>query len=197
MGWFLRVAAAVVVAWTLFALSPYVALYRLAQAVERRDEAAIEERVNFRGVRLSLTRQLAAAYLLATGRTAELKQSSRELIVNVGASVADPLVAELVTPAALVDLLKGSGPAGRTTGAPGARVDFGSVRALWRLFLAADTHGFRVIRFFLPVERPREEQFRLQFRLSRGTWRLVAIELPAALRDRLVQEIIRANPTGS
>jgi Protein of unknown function (DUF2939) len=197
MRWVLRFAAAVVVAWVLFALSPYLALYRLAQAVERRDGEAIEERVNFRGVRLSLTRQLVAAYLIATGRGAELKQSSRELIVNVGATIVDPLVAELASPAALMDLLQGSAQAARTAGAAGARADFGSVRALGQLFLNADTHGFRAIRFLLPVDRPREEQFRLQFRLSRGTWRLVGIELPAALRDRLVQEIIRANPAGS
>jgi DUF2939 family protein len=197
MRWLLRSAAAAAMASMLFALSPYVALYRLATAVERRDEAAIEERVNFRAVRLSLTRQLVGAYLLATGRAAELKQSSRQLIVNVGATVADPLVAELATPTALMDLLAGSRQAARVTAGAAARVDFGSVHALWHLFLAADTHGFRAIRFLLPTDRPREEQFRLQLRLSRGRWRLVGVELPAGVRDRLVQEIIRANPAGS
>ena len=53
MRWVMRSLVALVVAWALFLMSPYVAFYRLAKAVEAKDVAVLTERVNFRAVRIS------------------------------------------------------------------------------------------------------------------------------------------------
>jgi len=67
MRWLFRSLVVLALAWVVFMLSPYVAFYKLAKAVQAKDVAAITERVNFSAVRLSLSRQIASAYAKATG----------------------------------------------------------------------------------------------------------------------------------
>ena len=67
MRWVMRSLVALVVAWAIFLMSPYVVFYRLAKAVEAKDVAILTERVNFRAVRISLSRQIASAYAKVTG----------------------------------------------------------------------------------------------------------------------------------
>ena len=62
MRWFRRSLVALALLWAVYLQSPYVALYNLAKALEARDVALIEERVDFPALRLSLARQIAAAY---------------------------------------------------------------------------------------------------------------------------------------
>jgi hypothetical protein len=45
------------------------------------------------------------------------------------------------------------------------------------------------------VDRPADEQFRFQLRLTGMTWRLVGLTLPKPILQRLVQELIKNNPT--
>ena len=58
MRWFLRSLGALVILWAFFAASPYLALYDLAQAVERGDTDLLAQRVNFRALRASLVKDL-------------------------------------------------------------------------------------------------------------------------------------------
>jgi hypothetical protein len=51
----------------------------------------------------------------------------------------------------------------------------------------------------VPVDKPRQESFRLQFCLRDWAWMLCGIELPEALQVRLAQELARresARPRG-
>jgi hypothetical protein len=196
MRWFYRSLFILVLAWLVFAASPYVALYNLARAVEARDVATIQDRVNFRAVRAALTKELVVAYLEATGRGAELSASRKQMAGAIGGTIADPLVAQYVTPEALMDLLR-TPPSLEGTDAGLGRIEFGSLRDAWALFANAETRGFRVISFALPPDKPAKEQFRLVFRLNPMTWRLVGIDLPEPVKQRLVQELIKANPTAS
>jgi hypothetical protein len=72
-----------------------------------------------------------------------------------------------------------------------------SVGDAWRLFVTARTRGFRVISFAVPVGKPAAEQFGLQMRIRGFGWRLVGIDLPKPVLERLVQELIRSNPAAS
>lgn len=191
MRWMVRIGLALLVGWVVFAVSPYVALYNLARAVEARDVAAIRERVNFRAVRLSITKQIVTDYLVSIGKGRELSASDRSLAAGVGATIADPLVAKLVTPEALLDLLDDGWPEGVVPGKPPGSGGLGvnALKDAWRVFAASETRGFRVVRVPLPPEKPPEEQFRLQLRFQHLAWRLTGVELPAALRQRLVKEL--------
>jgi hypothetical protein len=232
MRWFIRLFVVLTVAWLVFMASPYYALYDFARAVEAGDTAAIKARVNFSAVRVSLSKQLVTAYLVATGRESELKSSNKSLVAAAGSTLVDPLLAQYVTPDALADFLAGrrgveaspspgasSGPTPSEAGAaetapsagaavgsgftlPGAGLADGgltpkSLKAAWSLFLAAETRGFRAILFPVPPDKPPEEQFRLQFRLTGFTWRLVGVEMPQAIQKRLVQEMLRREGKGA
>lgn len=193
MRWTLRIGLALLAGWVVLIVSPCVSLYRLAKAVEAHDLNAIRARVNFRAVRASLTKQIVADYLASVGKGRELNASDRSLAAGAGATIADPLVARLVTPEALLDLLDDGWPENVVSERP---VAFGGLGAddlanAWQVFVSSESRGFRVVRVPIPADKPLEERFWLQLRLQRFTWRLTGIELPAALRQRLLKELPR------
>jgi hypothetical protein len=198
MRWSVRlIITALILAGAVYFFSPYVAFYRLARAIEAKDAAAIERRVNFPAVRTSLAKQLIPAYLVATGRESELKGARGQAVVGIGATIADPLIARYLSPAALIGLLDDPrlGAGERRAAADG--FGLASLRDAWLLFITAETRGFRAISFAVPIDEPAGEQFRLQLRIRNFGWRLVGIELPPSVLQRLVQELIRNNPAAS
>jgi len=198
MRWAFRFGILVLAAWLLFLASPFLAVYSLAKAVETRDAAAIEARVNFVSLRGSLVQQLIDAYL-KSGSAPELDPSRRRLAASAGASLADPIVARLATPQALLDLFEDGWPeavAGlKPTDESGAglAMDWTSLEQAGRLFANAETRGFRKIYISLPADRPQDERFRLYLRLKGTTWRLMGVDLPVSLRQRLVRDLPRPN----
>jgi len=213
MHWILRSLAVFALLFCVYAASPYVALYGLAKAVETKDVAAINERVNFQAVRQSLSKQIVAAYLRATGKGQPDGTASpfAGMAAGAGASIVDPLIAPLVTAEALMNVLENGWPAALSGNAPadsapgaagpsGFSLDptrFLTAEGVRRLFIAAESRGFRVVLFGVPFDQPPNERIKLQFRLSNFAWRLVGIELPEAIRARVAQELIKKNPSAT
>lgn len=201
MRWVVALLVAALL-WTAYAASPYVALWRLARAVQDHDVAVVAERVNFRALRASLTRQMtAAAAASAIAARREGAPRDRQFVVEAAASLAEPLVAALVTPETVVDILDDGWPEGlalprRPTLSErvGGGLDAKTLRDLRDLFLASDMHGFRTVLVSFPPREPRERRFRLRLRLRGTTWRLVDLELPAALRDEISRRLVLTQP---
>lgn len=195
MRWTLRIGLLSLLAWVAFMLSPFVALYRLGKAVEAQDVAAVAERVNVRALRVSLSKQIVGEYLRSVGRGQELDSFDRNLASGAGATLADPLVAQLVTPEAIAGLLGGRLPRGLAAAGPslaGARsTDFGSLAQVARVFMASQSRGFRNIFIPLPDGKPEADQIRLHLRLTGTTWRLLGVELPEDLVRALVKQLPR------
>jgi Protein of unknown function (DUF2939) len=205
MRWLFRSLVVLALAWVVFILSPYVAFYKLAKAVQAKDVAAITERVNFSAVRISLSRQIASAYAKATGGGKQESSPVGQVAVSAGTAAIDPLIAPYMTPQAIIDLLTTGAPDAAPKGVPDAAPPSSlggglqpfelSLDRFKELFFASESRGFRGFAVALPPGQPPEERFRLIFRLtgpSRGfTWRLVGLELPARLRDRLVQQFVK------
>lgn len=193
MRWTLRLFVFVLLGWAVFMASPFVALYSLAQAVEARDAARLEERVNFRALRISLSKQIVSEYLRQSGREQELTGMSRNVATSAGASFADPLIAQLVTPEAVFSLLDGRLPeavAGNTAPIPlGLPKDWRALGGAWKTFILSESRGFRTLFVPFPVEHPRARQFRLQMRLDGTTWRLIGLELPQPMLRELVKRL--------
>src|SRR4029453_9945184 len=95
------IGAALVAAWVAWLAWPLPALYRLAPAVETRDAAALSEEVDFVAARRSLVQQIMAAYVRVTGA----KSAPSGLAATIAATIADPIVAKIVSPEGLVELL--------------------------------------------------------------------------------------------
>ncbi|MFH6782908.1 MULTISPECIES: DUF2939 domain-containing protein [Methylobacterium] len=211
----------VLLLWVAYGLSPYVALYRLSQAVQAHDPAAVAQRVNFRTLRLSLTKQALAASLDAIAARRDLSARERTILTEASGALAGPLVESLVTPETLIDLLDDGWPvrAGlarrtppgdaadkdapatesasppdashpETTGGLGLHASTAS--QLFALFRSAEPRGFRGMVVSYPPDRPLENRFRLRLRLRGWTWRVVDLELPSALRERISQRLTGA-----
>jgi hypothetical protein len=200
MRWTLRAFAVVVVLWIAYMAWPFFALYELAAAIQNRDGATVARRINVPAVRVSLSEQIAATYLRLTGREARLGPISRGLAAAAAASLADPVVAKLISSDSLIELLHSGWPrpvvsepsdapsAGQGSAAQGlTSVTFGN---LWRVFVQSE-QGLRSFDIGVPIDSPPGRRLKLQFRLTHWVWKLCGIELPEELRVRLARELIR------
>jgi hypothetical protein len=192
MRWTLRISFLLLLGWAIFMVSPFVALYDLSKAVQARDVARITERVNFNALRFSLARQILGEYL----KTQDLSERDRQLAAQAGATALNPVLEELLTPQAVIDLLEDGQlqqiqPGG--TGGPAIGFDPGSLSQAWRIFALSESQGFRVVTIPLNPDEPRDRQFRVTLRLSGTTWRVTGIDLPAPLRDELTKRASAAS----
>lgn len=187
MRWTLRISFFLFLAWAIFMVSPFVALYDLSKAIEAKDTARITERVNFNALRSSLSRQILGEYL----KGQDLEGAELDIATEAGAAVLNPVVEELVSPKALIDLFENGWPekAAGSMGNTGASLSFdvSSIEQAWRTFLFSESQGFRSVTVPVPVDSPKDQQFRITMRLRDTTWRLSGIELPAPLREELIK----------
>ncbi len=188
MRWVVASVVAVAAVWGAYLASPYWALYRLASAMERRDLAEIAERINVRALRVSLARQVAGHLSQAAG-TGALASQDVQLGAAAALALADPLFEALVTPSGIGRLLFRA-ETSRPDGAP-----FGgepmSLDDLGNFLAASSWRGFRNVYVSLPPGAPAETRYRLQLRFGRLRWRLVSLELPAEMRRRVADDILR------
>jgi hypothetical protein len=184
--------------WLVYILSPLFALASLAHSVRAGDVAAVEARIDVKALRTSLARQVGQAYMRATGAQKD-QGATQQFGAAAAAAIVDPLLAPYLTPAALMEMIK----TGRVPGAPeglaaGTRgvvddLDLGrmlNLEVARGLFFASEWRGFRAFLLALPLDQPMPERFRLEMQLSGLTWKVAGLELPAAVRDRIVQQII-------
>jgi hypothetical protein len=199
MRWTIRTIVIVAVLGVAHAAWPFFALYDLVNAIQNRDSAAVARRVNFAGVRQSLTEQIVVSYLQLSGKDARLGQFGRGMAVAAVTAVADPIVAKLLSAEALVDLLRNGWPASalleNTTISPenalaAEGLKSGSLGSAWQLFIHSE-HGLRRFDVAVPTTAPPPQRFKLQFRLTNWTWKLSGLELPEVLRTRLAQELMK------
>jgi hypothetical protein len=194
MRWTLRISFLLFLAWAIFMVSPFVALYDLSKAVEARDVARITERVNFNALRVSLARQILGEYL----KTQDLDGLGRQAATQAGTAALNPVLEELITPQAVIDLLEdgqlqqaAETPSGNGIFSP-IGFDAQSLGKAWRTFILSESQGFRAITIPLPVDEPKARQFKITLRLRGTTWRLTGIELPEPLKEELIKRAAKA-----
>jgi Protein of unknown function (DUF2939) len=175
MRWTIRSIIVLLVLALAYAAWPFWAAYDFVTALGNRDAAGIERRVNFPAVRYSLG------------------QFGRSIAVAAAASIAEPVVARLISAQALMELLESdSAVAAAATSSTGVLqgLGSGSVDTVRQLLLHSDW-GFRRFVLTVPVNAPQSRRFRLRFRLTSWTWKLAAVDVPEDLRNRLAQELVR------
>jgi Protein of unknown function (DUF2939) len=189
MRWTVWIAVVLLVVLSAYAVWPVVAFYKIASAVESRDAAALTQRVDFRSLGKSLTKQLIATYLELTGKKLGLIEKS--IAVGVGGSIADPIVARLVNAETLLDLLtKGNAGEYASVSPELAPFSTSALRNGWQTWWDSEYRGgyFYV---YLPPEKSPDEQFRVRLSLTEWQWKLSGINLPTPLRLQLVQAILK------
>jgi hypothetical protein len=184
----LGIIAFVVVAYAVW---PFVGLFQLASAIQAKDPVALTERVDFKALRKSLTKQILTTYLKLTGQEEKLGTFGSGLAMGYGRSIAAPIVERLVNEKTLLQLLtKGTVSSGKSQiqlpVAPFSSLSAGESAQTWW-----DTeYGFGDFYVYLPPNKPPEERIRVKLSLVGLQWRLAGIELPEPLAAKLTKEII-------
>ncbi|TMJ01694.1 MAG: DUF2939 domain-containing protein [Alphaproteobacteria bacterium] len=178
----------VVLAGLAWCAWPFVGLYDLARAAQSREIAKIEERVDFVALGRSLSGQIVQAY----ARLAGLPVERGSLIAGLASAVADPIIARLLTRVTLGDLLENGWPR-NVLGDPPPEFrapNWNSLGSAWQLFSNSE-YGIGEFRLRLPADAPRERQFRVRLGLRGFTWKLIGLDVPQELQERLARELMK------
>jgi hypothetical protein len=174
--------------WIGYVAWPIYDLLILVRALETRDVDTVTRYVYFDAVRVSLTNQVAAAYLRRTRiNISPLVQSMAGAL-----GIADPIVKKLISPEALSELLGVGWPVTVVPGPPPGTVWIteSTIGTIWQIFGNSE-YGLARFEVTAPSALPQQQRFRLTFRLLQWRWRLVAIILPENIQNLLGDELAK------
>ena len=175
------------------AFSPFIGFYRLAAAVQSRDAAALEERVDFPRLRQSLAEQIVKEYHRLTGNQ---KGTFGGVPTGFVLMLADPIIAKYLNAESLMNILiEGDAGKGSKVSLPDAPFSDSSWRNAWDVWWNS-RHDIKNFYVFLPPDKTRADQYGLRLSLRDWRWKLTGIELPNSLRVRLANEIERRQNAG-
>ena len=188
MRWFFGTLLALVLAVGIYVSSALVSLTGLAEAARAGDGAGILARTDTARLRLSLVDQIVSAYLTQMGKDRPVKPLERLLASTYGATVADAIIAKMLTAENLTRILKdGAISSGESP--------IANMQGLGEIDTANLLKMLNRISFIKPVE--------FLFRLGEGEnaggvsihfegdgWKLSGIQLPPAAVQVLAQSLI-------
>jgi hypothetical protein len=105
MRWLLGIIAAALIFVLIYLGSAASSLARLAAAARAGDGAAVLERTDVKELRRSLTDQIIRAYLKRAGAARPINAMEKMLINTYGATIADAMVAKMLTADKLTQML--------------------------------------------------------------------------------------------
>jgi hypothetical protein len=180
---------------------PLVGAAQLAEAAKSGDAEEVLKRIELPALRKDLTRQIVRAYLDETGRGPK-GAFGRNVAVNVGTSVAEPYIAEILTPDNLASLLR----SGRVRGAAAqpsllsgeTLPNFSELldSGLWSTFMRSHFEGWTSYVIDVPGGKS-AEPFGVHLHLAGSVWQLSGIDLPKSLVARVVREIVQKEKSSS
>lgn len=188
MRWFFGTLLALFVLVGIYVGSVFVSLNSLVQAARAGDGARVLERTDMARLRHSLVNQIVSAYLRQLGRERPLRPLERMAANTYGATIADALIAKLLTEENLTGILK--------NGAIGSGGD--DIANMQRLSEIDTSSVFQTLRRLSPV-KPVEILVRLGDTESAGAisihfegtgWKLSGINLPPAAVQVLAQSLM-------
>lgn len=184
----ITIVAALGLIWAALSIWPFYGLYQLVRAAEAGNAAQIVQRIDISALHRSLSAQLLGTYARLTGAKVE-----RGLMGGIAGAITDPIVAELLTPETLTEILQAGWPkrilVDRPPDVTGLR--WNDIGSAWQLYMNADC-GVGEIRIALPTQQTPDKQFRLELSLARWRWMLTGIVLPQELQERIVRKVIAA-----
>jgi hypothetical protein len=117
MRWFIGIVVGIVILIMIYLGTAAWSLAGLIAAAREGNGAAVMERVDIPSLTRSLTSQIVAAYLERVGATRRISPMEKMLVNTYGATVADAMVAKMLTADKLTQILK-TGNLDATPGIP-------------------------------------------------------------------------------
>lgn len=194
--WMWTVGAVVVLGLAYWAW-PLVGAAQLASTARGGDAGQVFDRVDVDGLRRSLARQIAGAYLDVSGKGKKMGAFGRSLAGAAVTTVADPYVAQLLTPDNVMALLsKGRvnevNLGGRPVAVKGDLPDFASLLDDHLLSAVTGSYFDQVKDFVIPVDggRGTDDRYGVHMHLVGLTWKLGGLDLPAPVLDQMARSIL-------
>ena len=184
MRWCLGLVAAAVIFVLIYLGSAAASLSRLAAAARAGDGAAVLERTDLKALNRSLTDQIVRAYLERIGATRRIGAMEKLLINTYGATIADAMVAKMLTADRLTQILK----TGKLEGAAGLP-SFAGLPALADLNTGNWPSLLGRVKFIQPVllgirisaTSDQDDYAAIDLHAEGLDWKLSGIELPRAI----------------
>jgi hypothetical protein len=184
MRWRVGAIAALIIAIAIYLGSAASSLSTLASAARDGDGTKILERTDVSALNRSLTKQIVSAYLERIGATRRVSPMEKIVVTTYGASIADAMVAKLLTSDRLMQMLK-SGNLQGTDGLP----SFTGLPALANLQTGNWLSLLGRINFIQPVllgfrvsDSPDPENYAaIHLHFEGAEWKLAGIELPKTI----------------
>jgi hypothetical protein len=191
MRWFLGTLLALLVGVVIYVGSAVVSLNGLAEAAKAGDGAGVLARTDMLRLRRSLVDQIVSAYLKQLGQDRPVRPLERLAANTYGASIADAMIAKMLTPENLTAILnKGAISSGGSAAIPN----------MVRLTEIDTSKIFETLMRISPV-KPVEFMIRLGETESAGGisihfegdgWKLSGIQLPEAAVQVLAQDLVHS-----
>ena len=183
---------------------PLVGALQLARAAQAGDTAEVFDRVDVDVLRRSLARQIALAYLEVSGKSKKLGAFGRSLAGAAVTTVADPYVAELLTPENITALLSQGRINKVTLGTQTVAVrselpDFPKLMNADLLSVITGSYFDQLNDFLIPVDGGHgpNDHYGIHMRRSGLTWKLGGLDLPASLVDDMARSLLEGEKTAS
>ncbi len=198
--WLWIVGAVVVLGMGAWAW-PLAGAAELASTARDGNAAELFDRIDVDGLRRSLARQIAAAYLDASGKGKKLGAIGRSLAGGAVATVADPYVAQLLTPDNVKALLtqgrvNNVTVDGRAVAVKGDLPQFTSLLGDHLLSAVTESYYDQLKDFVIPVDggHGADDQYGVHMHLVGLTWKLGGLDLPAPLVHEMARGLIAGEP---
>ena len=190
MRWFFGTLLAILVGLGIYLGSALVSLSGLVEAARAGDVAGVLARTDMDRLRRSLVDQIVSAYLKQLGRDRPVKPLERMAANTYGASVADAMIAKMLTEESLTDILKNGLI---TSGGP-------PIANMQRLSEIDTSKVFETLKRISPIKPVEflivlgdgENAGGVSIHFEGTGWKLSGIQLPSAAVQVLAQNLVNS-----
>ena len=180
---------------------PLAGAAQLASTARSGDAGQLFDRIDVDGLRRSLARQIASAYLDASGKGRKMGAIGRSLAGAAVTTVADPYVAQLLTPDNVMALLTQGRVndvtiGGRAVAVKGDLPRFTTLLGDHLLSAVTGSYYDQPKDFVIPVDggHGADDQYGVHMHLVGLTWKLGGLDLPAPLVHEMARGILEGQP---
>lgn len=183
---------------------PLVGAAQLARTARSGDAGQVFARVDVDALRRSLARQIASAYLDVSGKGKKMGAFGRSVAGAAVTTVADPYVAQLLTPENVMALLASGhvnqvNLGGRPVAVKGDLPNFSTLLDDHLLSAVTGSYFDQIRDFVIPIDggHGADDQYGVHMHLVGLTWKLGGIDLPAPLVNEMARSIIAGEPAAT
>jgi hypothetical protein len=195
MRWFVAVLVAFLLGVGVYLGSAVVSVTRLAEAARSGDSASVLARTDIARVRRSLVDQIVSTYLKKLGRDRPVKPLEQLAANTYGASIADGLIAKLVTGENLTKILN-DGSIVSHGNQIGNMQPFSAINASSALEVLKRISPVKPVEFFVRVGETKSAGG-VSFHFEWTGWKLSGVELPSSVIEALAQSLVSSRGRSS